>query len=373
MESSAEKKKILCIVSSMDTGGAETFLMKVYRAIDKDLYQMDFYCMSQEKGYYEEEIRSMGGEVFHSYPKSKNFIKSFVSLKKTVEKYNYECVMRVSQHSLATIDLLASKFGGAKILVMRSSNADSGSTIGKFLHKLFKWMPKIIPTLKIAPSVKAAEYTFGKGCVDKGEVLIINNAIPVEQFTFNFDKRNKIRHELEIDGKFVVGHIGRLTRQKNHDFLIDVFREIKNRKENSILLLVGKGELEHEIKSKIKRLNLMDNVMFLGVRDDIPEILMSMDVFIFPSFYEGMPNTVIEAQATGLPCIISDTITKEANITGDIEYLSINDSAESWAIKALSYSHNSSRGNMNKKFIEKGYDINYESQKLVDEIFNPIK
>jgi len=369
MSSNYKIKRLLCIVSSMNTGGAETFLMKVYRALDKSKYQMDFYCMSQEDGYYEKEIRSLGGRIYHSYPKSKNFRKSFIMLRDTVKKENYEYIMRVSQHSLATIDLLAAKFGGARVLVQRSSNANSSNPSGKVLHLIFRWLPVLIPTVKIAPSTEAAEYTFGKNSIKNGDVSIVKNAIPVDKYIFNMERRNKIRKEMGIEGKFVVGNVGRFNNQKNHDFLIDIFSEIKNKHCNSVLILVGIGELESIIKVKIERLGLRDKVIFLGVRGDIPDIMMAMDVFVFPSFFEGMPNTVIEAQATGLPCVISDTITKEVRITELVDYMPLNDEAKYWANVALKYKNSFTRKDMKAQFIGNGYDINFVTLEIEKKIF----
>lgn len=367
-----EKKRLLCIVSSMDVGGAETFLMKIYRALDKTKYQMDFYCMSQKVGYYEEEIKKLGGRIFHSYPKSKYPIRSFVNLVKTVKKERYHYVLRVSQHSLATIDLFAATLGGAKVLAQRSSNSDSGSFLSRKLHNMFKWLPKLIPTVKLAPSTEAAEYTFGKNCVKKGEVFILKNAIPIENFTFNVERRNKVRKELGIQNKFVVGHVGRFAHQKNHSFLIDIFSEIVKMNSESVLLLVGEGELKSEIEGKIKELNLDDKVLFLGVRSDVADLMMAMDVFVFPSLFEGLPNSVIEAQATGLPCIISSNITKEVKVTELVKFMSINENPEQWAINALQYKNGYQRKDMTLQLTKNGYnikDVTRKFEKIVFEVW----
>jgi glycosyltransferase involved in cell wall biosynthesis len=356
MSKSYEVKRLLCIVSAMNVGGAETFLMKIYRTLDKSRYQMDFYCMSLEEGYYEKEIRQLGGRVYHAQPKSRHFIKSFIKLKETVKHEKYEYVLRVSQHSLATIDLVAAKLGGAKVVAQRSSNSDSSGNLSRMLHLLFKGLPIMVPTIKIAPSTEAGVYTFGKRSIGKKTLAIIKNAISLEDFSYRPEIRDKIRKKMGMEGKYVVGHIGRFSKQKNHDFLIDVFAEIEKIHADSILVLIGKGELESDIKRKIKDCGLNDKVVFLGVRGDISEILMVIDVFVFPSYFEGMPNTVIEAQATGLPCLISDTITREAKITDLVEYISLNQKAKEWAIVALKY-NNFVRKDMRESLIDKGYDI----------------
>lgn len=365
-------KRLLCIVSSMNAGGAETFLMKLYRNIDKRKYQFDFIVSVKERGFYNNEIESLGGKIYYVPPKSESFFKSFCEIKKIVKKHKYKYVIRVNEHSLSVIDLIAAKFGGAKVLIMRSSNAGTaGGKASKLLHKIFKILPKTIPNIKIAPSSEAACYTFGKKQLDKGKVKILHNAIPYKDFIFNQEIRNKTRKALKIEDKLVIGHIGRFNEQKNHKFLIEIFEKIKKENENAVLLLVGQGNLEDEIKRQVEQLELKDSVMFLGVRKDIPELLMAMDMFVFPSLYEGMPNTVIEAQATGLKCIISDTITKEANITGLVNYVSINNTTNEWK-NIIMENLNYKREDMSKIFKEKGYDISDIVEKFKNLIFDKI-
>ncbi|MFF2447138.1 glycosyltransferase family 1 protein [Neobacillus sp. NPDC058068] len=371
MKKNGNTKRLLCIVGSMNAGGAETFLMKVYRALDKNKYQMDFYVASKEEGFYEEEIISMGGKIHRSIPKSKRIVKSFNTLKDIVRKEKYDYVMRISQHSLSTIDLLAAKFGGAKVLVFRSSNTKTyGGRVHQILHLVFKWLSITIPNIKIAPSTEAAEFMFGKGCIQRKKAIILKNAIALDNFHFDLDTRTAIREEFQIKNKFVVGHVGRFNNAKNHSFLIDVFNEIVKKHKESVLILVGKGELESDIKNKIKTLGLTDKVIFTGVRSDVPNIMMAMDVLIFPSFFEGMPNVIIEAQATGLHCIISDSITREAGITKLVDYLSLKDSTKIWAEKALEYRQEDVvRESMNDKFKIAGYDIDSVTDTFVRTVF----
>ena len=167
----------------------------------------------------------------------------------------------------------------------------------------------------------------------------------------------------------MVGHIGRFMTQKNHAFLLDIFNQIYTQNNNAVLLLVGTGELQAQIKEKIKALGLEKNVIFTGVRSDVPQLLSAMDVFVFPSFYEGMPNTVIEAQATGLPCVIADTITSEADITGLVKYLSLSDSADKWAETAFELAK-SERKDTKEEFIKNKYDIESVAQEFVRLVFD---
>lgn len=365
-----EKKRLLCIVGGMNVGGAETFLMKIYRALDKSYYQMDF-AVAVQNGYYDNEILSMGGRIFHITPKSKGIIKNLNDIRKLVKKEHYRYVLRVSQHSLSALELFAAMQGGAKVRVFRSSNSNTttASKMDLLLHKLCGFMPKIFANVRLAPSTEAARFMFGKRCIEKGKAHILHNGIDLEKYTYTPSYRENIRKEFLIKDNFVVGHIGRFNHQKNHSFLIDIFLEIKKKNKNAILVLVGQGELEAEIRQKIQNLNLSDSVIFTGIRSDIPQLLSAMDVFVFPSFYEGMPNTVIEAQATGLPCLISDTITKEADITGLVKYMSLSSSPSQWAEAAVNMVADT-RKNTYNDFIENHYTINTVAQDFVNLIFN---
>lgn len=327
-----EPKRLLCLVSSMDAGGAETFLMKIYRTLDRNKYQFDFIVNVDRDGFYDKEILSMGGRIYHASAKSQNFFNYVSMVYNTVKENKYNYVLRMTSHSLGVLDLLISKSAGAKQLVLRSTNAGNNSGVfSMLLDKVFFLLPMFVPTLKIAPSTEAAEFVFGKNCTKNRKVGILKNAIPIESYKFDIEKRNMIRKELGLDNKLVVGHIGRFNAQKNHKFLIEIFKEIVNFNDDAILLLVGKGELEKEIQRQIDNLNLNKNVIFAGIRKDVPSLLMAMDVMVFPSFFEGMPNVIIEAQATGLPCVLSNTITKEVAITDIVTFLPLEANWLEWS------------------------------------------
>lgn len=349
-------KRMLCIVGGMNAGGAETFLMKVYRALDKSEFQMDFAVAVKDKGFYDDEIMSMGGKIFHIVPKSESSLKNFLDIKRIVKDNGYKSVLRTSQHSLSALELLAARLGGAKKLIFRSSNSNTatGNGFSSFLHKMCMFMPRIFANVRIAPSVEAAEFMFGKASVKKGIAKIIPNGIDFEYYKYDEKLRKKVREEFGLENNFVVGHVGRFNRQKNHTFLIKVFYELQKKRDDAKLLLVGKGELEPEIKQQCELLGIGNKVIFAGVRSDMPALFSAMDAFVFPSLYEGMPNAVIEAQACGLTCILSDRITKDANITNNVYYLPINiNNYESW-VKSLI----DSKKTRNSIFL-KEYDIKY--------------
>lgn len=226
--------------------------------------------------------------------------------------------------------------------------------------------------VKLAPSRLAAEFTFGKAEVEAGKVNFIHNGVDLNVYKYDEENRRKVRREFGIaDEQFIVGHIGRFNQQKNHKFLIDVFAEVLKQKPNALLMLVGDGEKKSEIKEQIKALGIEKSVIFTGIRSDVPALLSAMDVFVFPSFYEGMPNTVIEAQATGLLCVIADTITEEAGVTDCVHFMSLSDSAEVWADKALALFDKDrvDRSFYSDKMKNAGYDIGSCEKQFVRLVF----
>ena len=365
-------KKVLCLIGSMNTGGAETFLMKVYRAIDTTKYQMDFCVNVKEKGYYDDEIESRGGRIYRIPSKSENIKEFKKSLTDIIQKEKYEYVFRITSNCAGFMDLKIAKKAGAKVCSGRSSNSSDGNSIkAKIVHRLGRWLYGKYVDVKFAPSVLAAEYTFGKKAYRKGQVELLHNGVDLNVFKFDEEDRKAIREEFNIsDEKVLVGHVGRFMTQKNHSFLIEIFSEIKKQNTNAVLMLVGgNGDLEGQVRAKIAQLGLDGSVIFTGVRSDIPKIFSAMDVFVFPSLYEGMPNTVIEAQATGLPCVIADTITREADITGLVQYLPLKDTSEKWASVALS-AISKERKNTKSDFINNKYDIESVAQEFVRLVFD---
>lgn len=351
-------KRLLCLISNMNAGGAETFLMKLYRNLNRQEYQMDFCINVFEHCFYEDEILSLGGKIFRIPARTKHFFQHNKQLTDIVRNYHYERVLVVSSNATCFLDLKICQQSGVKIRAVRSSNSKcSDSMIGKIVHNYGVKHWSKYANLKIAPSDLAALFLFGKDAVDKNDVLFLRNALDLNTYCFKPEGREKIRRELNIGKDTVVfGHVGRFYEQKNHDFLVEIFSEIVKRQKNSVLLLVGSGALEEDIRKKVDMLRIKDKVFFVGTRKDIPDLLSAMDVFVFPSFFEGMPNTVIEAQSTGLNCIISDTITREANITGNVIYLSLNETKEKWAEMALDLLAKP-RMNIKNDLIENGYDI----------------
>ncbi len=363
-------KRLLCCMSKMDSGGAEGFLMKQYRMLDRTKYQMDFCVNVKEKCFYDDEIEALGGKIYRIAPKSVDFKKSLKDLENIVRENGYESVICNSTKPGTVLELIAAKKGGAKRLIYRSSSANmSGGIKTKLLHHTVGRLAHTVPNVRIAPCILAAEYCFGKGCVSKGKAQILYNGIDTSVYCYSDELRESTRKSLGLTDEFTVVHVGRFTKVKNHEFLFEVFAEILKTKPDSKLLLVGDGESETQLKEKAAQMGIAESINFLGLRRDIPAILAAGDIFIFPSFFEGMPNTVIEAQALSLRCIISDTITPEAGITELAEYLPLGN-ARQWAAAALEFADGYERKNMTDIFIEKKYDTLSTSKEFIKYCFD---
>ncbi|KIO68278.1 hypothetical protein B4064_1768 [Caldibacillus thermoamylovorans] len=350
--------RVLQVFARMDRGGAETMIMNLYRKIDRSKVQFDFIVHTNDKCAYDDEIRMLGGRIFRipKYTGSNHmtYMKSWMNFIKSHPEYR---IIHGHVRSTASIYLrIAKKFG--LITIAHSHNTSSGKGISAIVKNVLQYPIKYIADYMFSCSIEAGKWLFGKNVTKKDNFYILCNAIDLKKFSYNKTIRDKLRKDLKIQDKFVLGHVGRFHAQKNHSFIIDIFKEVYDRNQNSVLLLVGDGELRTSIENKIKKFKLEDNVIFTGVRTDIPELLQAMDVFLFPSLYEGLPVTLVEAQASGLVCIVSDNITNEINLTELVVPTSLNSSSEYWANIVLKYNNDYKRKNTYEKIKNNGYDIN---------------
>lgn len=360
-------KKILCIAASMDTGGAETFLMKIFRGINKEQWHMDFCVTKQERGFYDDEIEKHGGKIFRITQKTDSLRKFKKELAEVINQNGYDVVFRSGASCFTALDLWVAKKCGVQVRVLRSSNAGTmQGRIQQIINVLCRKVLTSVGNVKMAPSMLAAEYTFGKKTAHKS-VCILKNGLDIQRYVFDEQVRQTIRRELGIEDKFVVGHVGRFSAQKNHDFLIDVFNSFQKQKD-SVLLLFGAGENEGKVKSRVEELGLADKVFFMGVKSNVVDYLMAMDLLLFPSLFEGMPNVVIEAQTTGLPCLISDTITKEVMVTDCVKMLSLDASKDVWSDEILKMSCDNDRKIYAQKMEQAGYEMREVIERFCKEI-----
>lgn len=357
--------RVLHIVGTMDVGGIERFIMNTYRNIEREQVQFDFVVHKKERNYYEDEIESLGGTVHRVERKSKNIIKNIIQMYRLFKNNPQYKIIHIHTNSATCItDLLIAALCNVPQRIVHSHSTKTKKS-KKYIHKTFRSIMNVLANRKLACSDLAAQWLFGENQYIKNKVQIVNNAIDLDLFKFNKDTSVKYRNELNIrQDSFVVGHIGSLSNAKNHSFLIDIFKAILEKESNSTLVIVGEGPHKKEITDKINELNLTDDVILTGLRNDIPELLSLFDVLIFPSFYEGFPVTLVEAQASGLPCIISDTITKQVKTTELVQFISLNKKPGDWADQALFTKSSNNRIDTYSQIVSSGFDINTEASKL---------
>lgn len=332
--------RVLQVVTIMNRGGLETMLMNYYRRIDRSRVQFDFMVHREEKGHYDEEIIKMGGRIF-KMPKIKpgNYQLYFRKLEEFFQTHKEYKVVHSHINENSSFVLRAAKRHGVPCRIAHSHLSDLKLDF-KFPFRLYaRFSMKDYPNKYFACSKNAGKWLFSERVLNTNELVVLNNAVNVKEFKYDADTRKKIREELDIGNELVIGHIGRFNKQKNHDFLIDIFKAVSNVDQDATLLLAGDGHLRRKIEDKVKKLGLQSKVKFLGVRNDVNNLMHAMDIFLFPSLFEGLPVVLVEAQAAGLNCIVADTITRESDITGRVEFLSLYEAPETWAKELLSSSY----------------------------------
>lgn len=324
--------RVLQVVDHMGLGGIQAFIMNVYRNIDREKVQFDFLLHRQEGNTFREEINQLGGIIHYVPARNQGFLKNKRALGVFFKEHTEYKVVHQHESSLSYIEpLIAAKRNHVPIRIIHSHNTRMGnSMIHRILHLLNARRIHRIATHYLACGKLAGEWLYGNSKV-KGKFTVVINGIKLSDFEYNEEVRNKIRKGLNLCKDTIFCHIGRFDAVKNHGFLIDVFNEIVKIEPNSKLVLVGNGILMDEVKDKVNALGLNDRVLFLGLRNDINQILQGADAVILPSLYEGFPVTAIEAQAAGLPFFMSDSVSKEALIKSNSYALSLNDTAKQWA------------------------------------------
>lgn len=361
--------RVLQVIGSMNLGGAEAMIMNLYRKMDRDKVQFDFLLQTSDKSVYEEEIESLGGKIYR--------IKKFKG--RDPIRYYRNCCCFFQEHpeisvvhghigSSAAIYLSAAKKYGC-YTIAHSHNALGIKSLRDFLFFLWSYPTRRIADQLFGCSTEAGIARYGKKAVASERYRNFNNGIDITRFTFSEERRDKIRNEFNIANKMVIGTVGRLTTQKNPKKIFEIFRNIVLNAEDVVCLWVGTGEMWDQFHTKVLAEGLSEKIIMTGPRTDVPDILQAFDVFLFPSFWEGLPVSVIEAQAAGLPCILSDSISKEVGVSNLVQWMNINDHSKAWAEKCLSAAklvEEQGRACPVREIQESGYDINFTSAWLQD-------
>lgn len=365
MISKKEPIRIAQIMGKMVGGGVESVVMNYYRNIDKTKIQFDFFIDSDSTNIPKEEIESLGGRIIlvPPYQKIHKYIRE---LTKVFKENNYK-IVHSHINTLSVFPLYAAKKAMIPVRIAHSHSTSNKKEWKKNLLKnILKPFSKLFATDYFCCSEYAGKYLFGTKTYENKEVTLINNAINVDKFLYNEQIRNKKRKELGIKKEIVIGHVGRFISQKNHLRLLEMFHTLTktNNKEKFILLLIGEGKLEPVIKEKVEYLGLENQVKFLGQRNDVNELMQAMDIFLLPSLYEGLPVVGVEAQTSGLLCILSSAMTQETKVLSTTKFISLEASNEEWAKTIINNYHKFARKNTKQEIIKANFEIKTEAKKL---------
>ncbi len=370
--------RVLQVFTIMNRGGAESMIMNYYRQIDRKQVQFDFLVHRKEKAAFDDEIESLGGNIYHMnpinplmpgtyYKQLRNFFKEHQEYSiihshlntfscfplKIAREFKIPC--RIAHAHIAIDDV-----GFSSLFSQKESVKE---TFKKLIKLQLKKKVKNDATHLFSCGEKAGNWLFGK----ETSFTMMNNAIDTGKFRYDASISSKYKEQFGLQNKVVIGHVGRFASQKNHAFLVQIFAALVKEKPDSALVMVGDGPLKKAIENQVKSLGIEEKVHFLGVRADIPELFQMFDAFVFPSFYEGLPVTLIEAQAAGVKIVASDTITKEVYLTNDVQFLSIDKPTELWA-KAIQEIDPSKKGDNTDKIVKGNYDI-VSNTKMIQEFY----
>ncbi len=353
-------KRVLFVVSgAMVLGGTETMLMNWYRNFNREKIQVDFVCYGDNNGAYDEEIRRLGGEIYRLPSKRENIIKNLFGIYMICKKKKYE-IIHVHMDAMSFYPLLMAKLAGVRTRICHchSTNHLYTSRFNLFLKKV---LTNLLPI--VATDLFACSDASGKWLYKKRKYTVIHNAIQVEKFKYNPETERRIRNDLGIADKVIVGNVGNMNYPKNHLFMIDVFSAVKKLIGNAVLILVGDGSDKEQILDKICSLGLEEDVFLLGQRNDVCDIIQSFNVFLLTSIFEGFPVVLVEAQTAGVPCVVSDSITEEVRITDLVKKMSLKENADVWASAVVEQAQYEKRDTC-AEIIQSGFDIANESKKL---------
>lgn len=359
------KKRILQVVSSLSAGGAETMIMNIYKNINRQKVMFDFLIFGDIEGFYSRDITSLGGKIFSIKPvRETGIILYLYNLINIIKENGPYDVVHAHIDYLSGLVALAARLAGVKKRICHSHNTEALTYKGSLSKVALFVIRKLInynATDLFACGKDSAIFMFGKKATTK--VKIVNNAIDLNLFCSPLSQNEKENFFNEIGikkGSKIIGNISRFVEQKNHKRIIDIYSSIVSKSSNYELVLVGDGKLRAETERYVEMLELKERVHFLGLRKDVHSIIKLFDVFLLPSLFEGFPVTLIEAQAAGINCVVSDVITKDVDLgLGLVHFISLDNDNDTWAKKIISLENkNKIDFALCKKVVsEKGFDI----------------
>ena len=331
-----EPIRILHVLGGLSLGGAESRIMDLYRSTDRRKMQFDFLVHSSQKEHFDEEIEALGGRIYR-VPRFKvyNLFSYKRALKRFFAQHHEFRAVHGHMTSTAAIYLPIAKKAGIPIAIGHARSAGVAGGLKGFLTKCLRRPLKYRADYCLACSKEAGEAVYGKKWADTGRVEVIPNAIDAAKYVYDENVRNEMRRELGLSDKLVIGHVGSFREAKNHGFLSHKYQQIYKTRKDAVMLFIGDGALREAIEKQVSAAGLIDAVRFLGNQARVSPYYQAMDYLVFPSLYEGLPGTVIEAQAAGLRCLVSDAVTREAGITELAEFYSLHRTASEWAAQVV--------------------------------------
>ena len=316
------------------------------------------------RAHFDDEVEKLGGKIFRLTPRRKSPLKNYYELWRFFREHPEYQIVQIHQGVTYFAPHIFSRMAGVKHIISHTHGMNPSwvKRQGPFFELITQRLIKNLANEYIACSNGAAHQIFPKSISEESRYILMNNAIDISKFRYDDAIRISKRKSLGVDNLHVIGHVGNFTFPKNHPFIIEVFKEIANLDNKAILLLVGEGADKNNIIAMVRNYGLQDKVKFLGERRDVHELLLAFDQFFFPSHYEGLPVSLIEAQATGLHCVVSDTITKEVEVTSNIKYLSLEDNIHTWVDCLCDFNY--FRKSETESITRSGYNIEREAQKI---------
>lgn len=342
--------RVLHVVTYMGRGGLETMIMNYYRQIDRNEIQFDFLVHRDFEADYDSEIISLGGNIYHMPALNPFSPKYYRSLCDFFSTHQYD-IVHSHLDCLSAYPLSVAQKYGVKNRIAHAHNKNQDRNLKYPIKMLSKVMIPYFATQLFACSDEAGKWMFrGR------DFAVMRNAIDSRKFLYSPEKEQDMKRKFGIENKFVIGHIGRFNPQKNHKFLVKIFEKVLKKDPEAVLLLIGSGDGQKEIETQVRTLGIENSVMFLGSRDDIPALLQGVDVFVFPSLYEGLGIAAVEAQAAGVPCILSEEVPRECKLCENVEFLSLEDPDDVWADHICQHKFDMKTDNINS-ICDQGYDI----------------
>ena len=366
-------KRVLHVVGAMNRGGTETMLMNLYRNIDRDKVQFDFISFSEEEAHYDKEIENMGGKIIKlPKPSMLKPSKAISDISNTIKKNGPYEVLHAHTLFNSGFAVKAAKKSNIKVRITHAhTTLDNESSL---IRKMYiKYMRNIInknSTNLLACSNEAGKYLFGEDTLNKSNYTFFSNLIDYKSIiNTKYEDIEKFKNDNDLNDKLVIGHVGTLKASKNQKFLIEITESLVSQNYNVKLLLVGDGSMRDELESLVSEYGIEENVIFTGVREDVDVILNSMDIFVFPSIYEGLGLVLLEAQAAGLPCLVSEAIQPEADLKmGLVEKLNLSDGIEAWSNKIIEMCNSKK---IDKKTIENIFESSdYSTEKCINKLMD---